>query len=59
MPPYEKAKRKRLNAPEWKKKHWLKSYSNQELKDLSGDMSLLWVWIEWTADLADLRKYAC
>ena len=41
MSPYEKAKRKPLNAPDWKKT------LVKELLKPSGDMSLLWVWIEY------------
>ena len=58
MSPYEKAKRKRLNAPEWKKtlvkellKPRIKRFKRRHVTSLGVDRI-------WTADLADMRKYA-
>ena len=46
MSPYEKAKRKRLNAPEWKKT-LVKELLKPRIKRFKRNMSLLWVWIEY------------
>ena len=58
MSVYEKAKRKRLNAPEWKKelakellRPKLKRFKRRHVSSLGVDRI-------WTADLADLHKYA-
>ena len=58
MSPYEKAERKRLNAPEWKKtlvkellKPRIKRFKRRHVSSLGVDRI-------WTADLADVRKYA-
>ena len=58
MSVYEKAKRKRLNAPEWKKtlvkellKPKLKRFKRRHVSSLGVDRI-------WTADLADMQKYA-
>ena len=56
MSVYEKAKRKRLNAPEWKKeltkellRPKLKRFKRRHVSSLGVDRI-------WTADLADLHK---
>ena len=58
MSSYEKAKRKRLNAPEWKKtlakellKPRIKRFKRRHVTSLGVDRI-------WTADLADFHKYA-
>ena len=58
MSVYEEAKRKRLNAPEWKKtlvkellKPKLKRFKRRHVSSLGVDRI-------WTADLADMQKYA-